>query len=150
MCFPYIIYWSNYYCCLLNSMNSYQPSRTAGCLSAVDRWCVWNTRRGYWVIYQMECTDAQFVQNALVDVNCWSGLDLKDCCGQGYNGAATMSGRYIGVAKHITDIELRALYTHTVLLTTCHIFADLVSGIFYWFQNVCENGENADRCTSLL
>jgi hypothetical protein len=39
-------------------------------------------------------------------------LDLNKCRGQGYDGAAVMSGISSGVQKRISDIIPRASYVH--------------------------------------
>lgn len=45
-----------------------------------------------------------------------SGLDISRCRGQGYDGAAVMSGIYSGVQKRIIDHSPNAVYVHCV----CH------------------------------
>ena len=42
------------------------------------------------------------------------GLDLSKCRGQGYDGAATMSGAYSGVQSRILEKMPNALYVHCV------------------------------------
>ena len=41
-----------------------------------------------------------------------AGLDKNDLVGQGYDGAAAMSGQHNGVQKHILDQCSTAVYTH--------------------------------------
>lgn len=48
------------------------------------------------------------VKDTLVRLN----LGLSRCRGQCYDGASNMSGCRSGIAKQITDIESRAIYTH--------------------------------------
>ena len=39
-------------------------------------------------------------------------LDIKDCRGQGYGGAAAVSGSKNGMAAHTIKENLKAIYTH--------------------------------------
>ena len=39
-------------------------------------------------------------------------LRIENCRGQCYDGASSMYGEVLGVAKQVTDLEHRALYTH--------------------------------------
>lgn len=45
-----------------------------------------------------------------------AGLDISRCRGQGYDGAAVMSGVYAGVQKRIIDHSPNAVYVHCI----CH------------------------------
>lgn len=40
------------------------------------------------------------------------GVDLKYLRGQGYDGAASMSGKYNGVQAHVTKLHPKAIYVH--------------------------------------
>ena len=40
------------------------------------------------------------------------GLDMVNCRGQGYDGAANMSGKYIGAAQLVKNDHPKALYIH--------------------------------------
>ena len=40
------------------------------------------------------------------------GLDIRNCCGQGYNGAAAVCGHINGLSTHICKINSKAIYTH--------------------------------------
>ena len=40
------------------------------------------------------------------------GLDIKNCRGQGYDGASVMSGKYSGLQKKIQDVAPHAYYVH--------------------------------------
>lgn len=42
------------------------------------------------------------------------GLDIQNCVGQGYDGAATMSSNIVGASAIILEKNPRALYTHCV------------------------------------
>ena len=41
-----------------------------------------------------------------------SNLDIKNCLGQGYDGASNMSSEAVGVQKHIKKFSEKAVYTH--------------------------------------
>ena len=45
------------------------------------------------------------------------GLDIKNCNGQGYDGAAVMRGKYNGLQKKIKDVAPHAYYMCIVLRT---------------------------------
>ena len=40
------------------------------------------------------------------------GLDIKNCRGQGYDGAAAVSGHINGLSARICRINSKAIYTH--------------------------------------
>ena len=50
----------------------------------------------------------QTVLGGLIDL----GLDIGNCCGQGYDVAAAVSGRINGLSAHICKINSKAIYTH--------------------------------------
>ena len=39
-------------------------------------------------------------------------LDVKNRCGQGYDGVTVMSGKYLGLLKKIQDVAPHASYVH--------------------------------------
>ena len=43
------------------------------------------------------------------------GLDIKNCRGQGYDGAAVMNGKYSGLHKKIQNMAPHAYYVHYAL-----------------------------------
>ncbi|XP_022162174.1 zinc finger MYM-type protein 1-like, partial [Myzus persicae] len=55
---------------------------------------------------------AKNYEKLLTDVLLKLELDVKKCKGQGYDGAAVMSGIYSGVQKRIRDIVPNAFYVH--------------------------------------
>jgi hypothetical protein len=57
------------------------------------------------------------------------GLSLKKCRGQGYDGAAVMSGVYSGVQARILSIEKTAAYVHCAAHNLNLVLSDAVSGI---------------------
>ena len=63
-------------------------------------------------LYEVACTDSATITAAIMDVLTRLNLSLSKVCGQCYDGASSMSGSQSGVAKRITDLEPRALFTH--------------------------------------
>ncbi|CAG9797665.1 unnamed protein product [Chironomus riparius] len=75
------------------------------------------------------------------------GINLKNCVGQGYDGAAVMSGQKSGVAKRIRDKYPSAIYVHCmshslnlVLTNSCNIALlkncnDTIKQIFNFFNS---------------
>ncbi|KAE9534354.1 hypothetical protein AGLY_008444 [Aphis glycines] len=74
------------------------------------------------------------------------GLSIAKCRGQGYDGAANMSGMYNGLQKRIKDIEPSAAYVHCSAhnlnlvvndavkeITEMEIFFDVVQRVFVFF-----------------
>jgi hypothetical protein len=57
------------------------------------------------------------------------GLDLSKCRGQGYDGAATMSGVYSGVQSRILQKVPNALYVHCVAHNLNLVLNDAVSQV---------------------
>ena len=51
---------------------------------------------------------AETVLGGLID----HGLDIRNCHGQGYDGAAAVSGHINGLSAHICKINNKATYTH--------------------------------------
>ena len=51
---------------------------------------------------------AETVLGALIDF----GLDIRNCFGQGYDGAAAVSGHINGLSAHICKINSIAICTH--------------------------------------
>ena len=56
------------------------------------------------------------------------GLDIRNCRGQGYDGAAAVSGHINGLSAHICKINSKAIYTYChghclnlVIAATCNI-----------------------------
>lgn len=63
-------------------------------------------------LYHVIDTSANSLVTMIKDVLLRLGLPLADCLGQGYDGAAQMSGVHKGVAKQIQDDNPLALYVH--------------------------------------
>ena len=57
------------------------------------------------------------------------GLDIKNCRGQGYDGAAVMSGKYSGLHKKIQDMAPHAYYVHCVLHNLNLVLKDVMKAV---------------------
>ena len=85
---------------------------------------------------------AETVLGGLIDL----GLDIRNCCGQGYDGAAAVSGHINGLSAHICKINNKAIYTHChshrlnlVIGASCNIQCvrnvfDQIKEISYFFK----------------
>ena len=85
---------------------------------------------------------AETVLGGLIDL----GLDIRNCRGQGYDGAAAVSGHINGLSAHICKINNKAIYTHChshrlnlVIGASCNIQCvrnvfDQVKEISYFFK----------------
>lgn len=62
--------------------------------------------------YEVHKADSQQLSSILLDVLMHFGLNINNLRGQGYDGAAVMSGSNSGVAKRISDLESRAVFVH--------------------------------------
>ena len=63
-------------------------------------------------LYQTSTTDAATLAALIKDVFMRLNVSMKKLCGQCFDGASAMSGYRTGVAKLISDIEPRAVFTH--------------------------------------
>ena len=63
-------------------------------------------------LYGIENTEAQTLVNIILDVLTRINLSIKKLRGQCYDGVSSMSGPRSGIAKKISDLESRAVYTH--------------------------------------
>ena len=63
-------------------------------------------------LYMVPSIDADTLVTVIKDCLVRMNLSLTKCRGQCYDGASNMSGANKGVAKQLSDIESRAVYTH--------------------------------------
>ena len=63
-------------------------------------------------MYETGSTTAETLTLLIKDALCRFGLDLRNCCGQTYDGASNMSGRLSGVQARISAQYPKALYIH--------------------------------------
>ena len=85
---------------------------------------------------------AETVLGGLIDL----GLDIRNCRGQGYDGAAAVSGHINELSAHICKINNKAIYTHChshrlnlVIGASCNIQCvrnvfDQIKEFFYFFK----------------
>ena len=85
---------------------------------------------------------AETVLGGLIDL----GLDIRNCHGQGYDGAAAVSGHINGLSAHICKINNRAIYPHChshrlnlIIGASCNIQCvrnvfDQIKEISYFFK----------------
>jgi len=63
-------------------------------------------------LYGLESLNAAHITAIIIDVLLRCNLNLNDCRGQGYDGAATMSGIHDGVAANILRKQKKAYFVH--------------------------------------
>ena len=63
-------------------------------------------------LVQLDETNAECITAAIIDALTRCNLDLLNCRDQAYDGAATMSGAYSGVATRVSAHEPRAFYVY--------------------------------------
>ena len=85
---------------------------------------------------------AETVLGGLIDL----GLDIRNCCGQGYDGAAAVSGHINRLSAYICKINNKAIYTNCyshcinlVIGASCNIQCvrnvfDQIKEISYFFK----------------
>ena len=56
-------------------------------------------------------------------------LDIKYCRGQGYDGAAVMSGKFSGLHKKIEDVAPHAYYVHCASHNLSLVFKDAMKAV---------------------
>ena len=66
-------------------------------------------------LYHVASIDAAMLTTAIKDVLIRMNLPLEKLCGQCFDWASTMSSSKRDVAKRISDLEPRAVYTHTAM-----------------------------------
>lgn len=57
-------------------------------------------------------TTGEALENVVMKLLEQNNFNIQDVCGQGYDGAANMSGRYIGLQSRIQRQNERGLYVH--------------------------------------
>ena len=63
-------------------------------------------------LYSIDNTESQTLVKGIKDVLLRMNLSVQNIRGQRYDGASVMKGHRTGVAKVISDLEPRAVYTH--------------------------------------
>ena len=82
---------------------------------------------------------AETVLGGLIDLS----LDIRNCHGQGYDGAAAVSGHINGLSAHICKINNKAIYTHfhsillnLVISASCNI--QCARNVFYQIKEISD------------
>ncbi|XP_062521172.1 zinc finger MYM-type protein 1-like [Corticium candelabrum] len=94
---------------------------------------------------KLDCADALSIFNAIVNFMKECNLDIRYLRGQGYDGAAVMSGKVSGVSARILQLQPKAIYQHCrshrlnlVIASSCRqvpLIQDLFNslGTLTWF-----------------
>jgi hypothetical protein len=90
--------------------------------------------------------DAQSVYGVLIPTLEGWGLDLKTLVGQGYDGAAVMSGSKNGVHKKVFDSYRNAIYVHC----RSHVLNLALAGACTSVDSVRDLFDNVAKITSFL
>ena len=80
------------------------------CLRRVDD--TFQVHEEFIILHEVGSTSAKDIFRVVLDVLQRLNLPTGKLRGQGYDGAASMAGIRSGVAKHLQDIEPRAVFTH--------------------------------------
>lgn len=63
-------------------------------------------------LYELQSTSAESIFNLINEILAKYEIDMKNCRGQCFDGAANMSGEISGVQARFKNVEARALYVH--------------------------------------
>lgn len=63
-------------------------------------------------VCNVDTTTGQELENVVLSLLQANGLDMKNMCGQGYDGSANMNGMYKGLQARIREHNEKALYVH--------------------------------------
>ena len=96
---------------------------------------------------KLERVRASDITTAIINTLEGLGLSLNELRGQGYDGAATMSGEKLGVQKQIRDRQPKAVYTHCaghslnlVIVSSCSVppvqnCIDQIKSLTLWIKS---------------
>ena len=101
---------AKFYSILADEVSSHNVEHLCFCLRFVDDQA--QIREEFITFLKLERVRAVDITDAIVKCLEGLGLSLNELCGQGYDGASTMSGEKSGVQRRIRDIQPKALYTH--------------------------------------
>ena len=101
---------ARFFSVLADEVSSHNVEYLALCLRFVDEKC--DIREEFIKFVKLERVRASDIATAIVNTLEGLGLSLNELRGQGYDGAATMSGEKSGVQKQIRDRQPKAVYTH--------------------------------------
>ena len=101
---------ARYFSVLADEVSCHNVEHMPLCLRFVDDKC--DIREDFVAFLRLDRVRASDITEAIVSSIEGLGLSLNDLRGQGYDGAATMSGQKTGVQKQIRDKQPKAVYTH--------------------------------------
>ena len=101
---------TKFFSILADEVTSHNVEHLALCIRFVDAKC--DIREEFVAFVQLQRVRASDITNAIISKIEELGLSLHDVRGQGYDGAATMSGERSSVQWQIRDRQPKALYTH--------------------------------------
>ena len=79
--------------------------------------------------YELERQDAATLFTIIRDILCRFNIDINNCRGQCYDGAANVAGSLNGVQAKIRDVESRALFVHCAAHTINLVVQDSVAAV---------------------
>ena len=109
---------------IADEVESHKVEQLPICIRFVDKNN--NIREEFLEFGRCEQLSGKVIANEITRVLEKSNLDIKNCRGQGYDGASNMSSEAVGVQKQIKKLCEKAVYTHccghnlnVVITTTC-------------------------------
>ena len=136
---------ARFFSVLADEVSSHNVEHLALCLRFVDEKC--DIREEFVTFVKLERVRASDITTAIVNTLEGLGLSLNELRGQGYDGAATMSGHKSGVQKQIRDRQPKAVYTHCaghslnlVIVSSCSVppvqnCVDQIKSLTLWIKS---------------
>lgn len=88
-----------------------------------------SVKEAFMNFYHISDQTSEGLETAVLSILDENGIDIKFCRGQGYDGAANMSGYYNGLQKRIADVQPNALYVHCAAHNLNLVVNDAVQSI---------------------
>ena len=117
---------AKFFSVMADEVSSHNVEHMALCLRYVDESC--DIQEKFVAFLKLKRVRANDITNAIVNTLEDLGLSLVNLRGQGYDGAANMSGQKSGVQKQIRDRQPKAMYTHCAghtlnlaIVTSCSV-----------------------------
>ena len=115
---------AKFFSILADKVESHHVEQLPLCVRFVDK-CN-NIREEFIEFGKCEQVNGGAIASEIVCLLEKANLDVKNCCGQGYDGARSMSSEAVGVQARIKQLCEKALYTHccghnlsVVVVTAC-------------------------------
>ena len=136
---------ARFFSVLADEVSSHKVEHLELCLSFVDEKC--DIREEFVTFVKLERVRASDITTAIINTLEGLGLSLNELRGQGYDGAATMSGEKLGVQKQIRDRQPKAVYTHCaghslnlVIISSCSVppvqnCIDQIKSLTLWIKS---------------